>query len=126
MVSLLFSLFVFFLMIRRPPRSTRTDTLFPYTTLFRSRPYPAQRFKEALLKELGAARIPHARRHARFELEQPDRQQAGEDHQHQPGVQPPEADPHQPLIERDVGPRSEEHTSELQSLMRISYAVFCL
>src|SRR3546814_2273055 len=74
-------------------------------------------------------------------MEQPDRQQAGEDHQHQPGVQPPEADPHQPLIERDVGPdivqhqqreaerekaRSEEHTSELQSLMRISYAVFCL
>src|SRR3546814_16451936 len=56
------------------------------------RPYPAQRFKEALLKELGAARIPHARRHARFELEQPDRQQAGEDHQHQPGVQPQEAD----------------------------------
>src|SRR3546814_3768877 len=50
------------------------------------RPYPAQRFKEALLKELGAARIPHARRHARFELEQPDRQQAGEDHQHKPGV----------------------------------------
>src|SRR3546814_14594888 len=69
----------FFLMIRRPPRSTRTDTLFPYTTLFRS------------------AIDAHA------------------------------------VVPADVGmcvqfaiERSEEHTSELQSLMRISYAVFCL
>src|SRR3546814_1410186 len=96
-------------MIRRPPRSTRTDTLFPYTTLFRS----------------------HANAGAGLELEQPDRQQAGEDHQHEPGVQAPEASVHQPVIERHVGTqiaqdRSEEHTSELQSLMRISYAVFCL
>src|SRR3546814_16583761 len=75
-------LYVFFLMIRRPPRSTRTDTLFPYTTLFRS-----DRFR------VGRAR----RRH--------------------------------PDLGRAVAAarlRSEEHTSELQSLMRISYAVFCL
>src|SRR3546814_7301648 len=65
-------------MIRRPPRSTRTDTLFPYTTLFRSRP------------TAGSSCGGTSRRWAR------------------------------------PGRRSEEHTSELQSLMRISYAVFCL
>src|SRR3546814_2063674 len=135
-------------MVRRPPRSTRTDTLFPCTTLFRSDgqcaddehdvaegAYPAQCFEEGLLKEFVAARIPHANAGAGLELEQPDRQQAGEDHQHEPGVQAPEASVHQPVIERHVGTqiaqdqqheRSEEHTSELQSLMRISYAVFCL
>src|SRR3546814_5463238 len=80
----------FFLMIRRPPRSTRTDTLFPYTTLFRS------------LGCIGCgARAPEA-------------QQAFPLHD-------VEAD-----IEPDLLERSEEHTSELQSLMRISYAVFCL
>src|SRR3546814_7856414 len=82
-------------MIRRPPRSTRTDTLFPYTTLFRSRRRAAdqQRQFEALtLHFLGH----------RHHLVQRWRDQAGQ------------AD------------RSEEHTSELQSLMRISYAVFCL
>src|SRR3546814_19277004 len=79
-------LFFFFLMIRRPPRSTRTDTLFPYTTLFRS----ADR----------RAIIGVMRR------------------------RPPEED----LVHTDLAlvHRSEEHTSELQSLMRISYAVFCL
>src|SRR3546814_13899889 len=87
-------LFVFFfLMIRRPPRSTRTDTLFPYTTLFRSaRRHPRQqrRLREGLrLPAGGALRRRRARAHLR-------------------------------------GLRSEEHTSELQSLMRISYAVFCL
>src|SRR3546814_5519949 len=82
-------------MIRRPPRSTRTDTLFPYTTLFRSR------------NPRGRARVPRPERfrrrcccwrgtHDRDCLETPPRR------------------------------RSEEHTSELQSLMRISYAVFCL
>src|SRR3546814_19692775 len=72
----------FFLMIRRPPRSTRTDTLFPYTTLFRS--------PEAdwlVIHAIGRGVI----------------------------------DAHMSLYRR-----SEEHTSELQSLMRISYAVFCL
>src|SRR3546814_9088794 len=71
----------FFLMIRRPPRSTRTDTLFPYTTLFRSRD------------------------------------------SRDPSTAPP--DPATGPGGRVWG-RSEEHTSELQSLMRISYAVFCL
>src|SRR3546814_7134403 len=82
-------LFVFFLMIRRPPRSTRTDTLFPYTTLFRSRGRGAR----------GRGSSRSARSAAR----------------------PPPAPTPGPATTR-----SEEHTSELQSLMRISYAVFCL
>src|SRR3546814_3736671 len=72
---------VFFLMIRRPPRSTRTDTLFPYTTLFRSSP---PRSASPPGRSARSGRSP------------------------------------------STGMRSEEHTSELQSLMRISYAVFCL
>src|SRR3546814_4860423 len=78
-------------MIRRPPRSTRTDTLFPYTTLFRSKRAPAPRRAAAQgRKTPNPTRTPH-RNHSRH-----------------------------------AGDRSEEHTSELQSLMRISYAVFCL
>src|SRR3546814_4401509 len=78
-------------MIRRPPRSTRTDTLFPYTTLFRSAQLAPLAFRQG----------------------------------HQVAA------PEQDLAARDAArrvdqPRSEEHTSELQSLMRISYAVFCL
>src|SRR3546814_20399125 len=73
---------VFFLMIRRPPRSTRTDTLFPYTTLFRSG--VVWRWKDSNNYYVARANA----------------------------------------LEGNV--RSEEHTSELQSLMRISYAVFCL
>src|SRR3546814_3043649 len=76
---------VCFLMIRRPPRSTRTDTLFPYTTLFRSRHQVGDRDgggRQCLRSQSGAG--------------------------------------------RSQALRSEEHTSELQSLMRISYAVFCL
>src|SRR3546814_2776042 len=72
-------------MIRRPPRSTRTDTLFPYTTLFRS---PGRGLR-------GGSRPPRS------------------------GAAAGQAIPR-------AGLRSEEHTSELQSLMRISYAVFCL
>src|SRR3546814_5740570 len=71
-------------MIRRPPRSTRPDTLFPYTTLFRSLP---------ALSTLALADAGHS---------------------------------HGAAIGEPASPRSEEHTSELQSLMRISYAVFCL
>src|SRR3546814_2142869 len=74
---------VFFLMIRRPPRSTRTDTLFPYTTLFRS-------IRRTSLVPAPMSSSLASRR------------------------------------KRSTGQRSEEHTSELQSLMRISYAVFCL
>src|SRR3546814_13820832 len=91
----------FFLMIRRPPRSTRTDTLFPYTTLFRS---------AGQVDRQGAA----ARHHRLFA----DRAQPAGDHDD--GVERPQC------RARDGGTRSEEHTSELQSLMRISYAVFCL
>src|SRR3546814_5989953 len=76
-------------MIRRPPRSTRTDTLFPYTTLFRSL---ARYFKRKGCEVAGYDKTPSA---LTRELEA-------------------------------EGIRSEEHTSELQSLMRISYAVFCL
>src|SRR3546814_5123740 len=79
-----------FLMIRRPPRATRTDTLFPYTTLFRScalRPHVERSYV--------ASWYEHCRRLEIYTLCRPER-------------------------------RSEEHTSELQSLMRISYAVICL
>src|SRR3546814_5066033 len=72
-------------MIRRPPRSTRTDTLFPYTTLFRSRDQLWGGASVIGLSDVG-----------------------------------------DPALEQRLKQRSEEHTSELQSLMRISYAVFCL
>src|SRR3546814_6608013 len=97
---------VLFLMIRRPPRSTRTDTLFPYTTLFRSD-------LEELDGEFERSRYAML---PRRQLEW--RDQRG-DIAH-----------HEYLARADVEYlcriRSEEHTSELQSLMRISYAVFCL
>src|SRR3546814_9180808 len=93
-------------MIRRPPRSTRTDTLFPYTTLFRSSDGEHERMTRCAEVVLEQLRLPY-----RKVL----------------------------LCTGDMGfsarktydlevwlPRSEEHTSELQSLMRISYAVFCL
>src|SRR3546814_6711440 len=91
--------FFFFLMIRRPPRSTRTDTLFPYTTLFRSGAQTlalivktdVQGSQEALVSSLTKLSTEEVR---------------------------------VDVVHAAV--RSEEHTSELQSLMRISYAVFCL
>src|SRR3546814_3855952 len=101
-------------MIRRPPRSTRTDTLFPYTTLFRS---PPRRFhlngteNERLLYVLAHHRVSH--RH--FSV--------GDDCSARPGIFRRRSTSRHPGIART---RSEEHTSELQSLMRISYAVFCL
>src|SRR3546814_8683605 len=86
-------------MVRRQPRSTRTDTLFPYTTLFRSPASPlAPASSNAAAK---GTRVGHGA--------QPTQRSRG-----RTGRLPWE------------GPRSEEHTSELQSLMRISYAVFCL
>src|SRR3546814_2345761 len=90
-------------MIRRPPRSTRTDTLFPYTTLFRSAP-PRRRPR----RTEDARRDQDTARPCRRAREDRDRQ----------GTQSRTRD--------RVVERSEEHTSELQSLMRISYAVFCL
>src|SRR3546814_4103940 len=99
-------LLFFFLMIRRPPRSTRTDTLFPYTTLFRSRVRP-RLLAGGRFQLLGPQRD-HPREALRRALRAA-------------GVAGPRA-----LRRRVPQPRSEEHTSELQSLMRISYAVFCL
>src|SRR3546814_3308228 len=93
-------------MIRRPPRSTRTDTLFPYTTLFRSRPRP--HLTAVALSAITGPAASHARVRARRPAG------AGE----RTGVARRRADRGES--------RSEEHTSELQSLMRISYAVFCL
>src|SRR3546814_2373185 len=97
-------------MIRRPPRSTRTDTLFPYTTLFRS---PGLQPCRAV-----------AQRGLQFgEVRQPcDRQAEAVDDPHQVAHR----GARHALMRQDQPLRSEEHTSELQSLMRISYAVFCL
>src|SRR3546814_4117118 len=103
----------FFLMIRRPPRSTRTDTLFPYTTLFRSLRL-AQLFAPGTgqFREIGIAPL-NAEGLRLLPLSVPERHHVYR------------------KAHRQIGPhgrieRSEEHTSELQSLMRISYAVFCL
>src|SRR3546814_5421091 len=94
-------------MIRRPPRSTRTDTLFPYTTLFRSfRNRIAFGFQFAvgiIFVERGAIGVAERDRDALVLRLQP-----------------------QPHARQRAAGRSEEHTSELQSLMRTSYAVFCL
>src|SRR3546814_5940355 len=128
-------------MIRRPPRSTRTDTLFPYTTLFRSRQPPESlgagcRVEvdraHALLQHRRRARQP-ARLHGAFvELVPVHRVAAGR--LGVLGVAGGVADRRilrrrqrrAEMIVVDLLQRSEEHTSELQSLMRISYAVFCL
>src|SRR3546814_3170492 len=103
--------FVFFLMIRRPPRSTRTDTLFPYTTLFRSRDQPQIFVTAMILDEVDdlAPRIPFLVEQLQSMLPVRLLFQHG-----------------QYIHALEVDVRSEEHTSELQSLMRISYAVFCL
>src|SRR3546814_3258058 len=95
-------------MIRRPPRSTRTYTLFPYTTLFRS--------NCALDRLLSRPRCAACLRHHR-------RRQLGR--RGGAGDRQPGADARTCGLQRYLA-RSEEHTSELQSLMRISYAVFCL
>src|SRR3546814_12087073 len=88
-------MYIFILKIRRPPRSTRTDTLFPYTTLFRSPRHVVYRIHRA------------AGRRRRL-------------------VWPRDRCKLMRTWALMLGGRSEEHTSELQSLMRISYAVFCL
>src|SRR3546814_3983385 len=95
-------------MIRRPPRSTRTDTLFPYTTLFRS---PGRLHALGVIgAHLGAGILQR--------LDDRDRGRIA----HVVGV-----GLEGQAEQRDgAAARSEEHTSELQSLMRISYAVFCL
>src|SRR3546814_8119765 len=97
LIHFVISFTCFFLMIRRPPRSTRTDTLFPYTTLFRSSIVIAGMVRSGYPQSFAAGVICNAGTL---------------------GILIP------PSIVADD--RSEEHTSGLQSLMRISYAVFCL
>src|SRR3546814_3123998 len=99
-------------MIRRPPRSTRTDTLFPYTTLFRSKPNPALRTPFRILVVNLVVTFKESSRYRILLIYD--------------------------IFDKTIcnylstmnsgtlSDRSEEHTSELQSLMRISYAVFCL
>src|SRR3546814_3818316 len=106
-------------MIRRPPRSTRTDTLFPYTTLFRSielaRRCDADHHQKSRPRRFRGVGQCRSRPH-RIEL----------------GASALQCDAQPAAYDRRGGAardrllRSEEHTSELQSLMRISYAVFCL
>src|SRR3546814_9256176 len=109
-------------MIRRPPRSTRTDTLFPYTTLFRSEAGASESLAADLVTEdtsrFASASIGMSRSSSTLCAAQ-----GREMHESEP------ASAHMssrvPLASSAML-RSEEHTSELQSLMRISYAVFCL
>src|SRR3546814_6794153 len=139
-------LFVFFLMIRRPPRSTRTDTLFPYTTLFRS-----EGFRQAQGRRSGQGQGAGSRQAGSH----PPVDEGGQRDQRSLIVRANIATKKRALARFFVGAargmtdcsrrsaaiggvasglcgtgtgavRSEEHTSELQSLMRISYAVFCL
>src|SRR3546814_9467808 len=108
----------FFLMIRRPPRSTRTDTLFPYTTLFRSALRAPARGPSPAPRSAGirGRRRPLGRGTAR-------RGRGGAERDRRLGS----CGGLVGLGDRcSAVRRSEEHTSELQSLMRISYAVFCL
>src|SRR3546814_5590566 len=95
-------------MIRRPPRSTRTDTLFPYTTLFRSCCYP-RLWNHRAIRPDTFAEIQQMGRCVQTRL-----------------ITRLLQDSSQHVRCRAFAVRSEEHTSELQSLMRISYAVFCL
>src|SRR3546814_1128887 len=104
-------------MLRRPPRSTRTDTLFPYTTLFRSRKAGGSLRRRWSRGEGYSCRCQVRSRRNHRESEMP----------RLPlnfGLLPSEAILFDSFLAR--WKRSEEHTSELQSLMRISYAVFCL
>src|SRR3546814_10776677 len=116
-------------MIRRPPRSTRTDTLFPYTTLFRSRGEAGARFApDAMIVRYNVAEKPTSPGSetsyllvVSLDAERPcvtDKITPGAD----------QNDRARAVADADHAclPRSEEHTSELQSLMRTTYAVFCL
>src|SRR3546814_4248145 len=95
-------------MSRRPPRSTRTDTLFPYTTLFRSQPTLRSHLRQLLVEFLRQQNEP-------LDFEELILVQALDQQRTRTAA-----------LRSIAGSRSEEHTSELQSLMRISYAVFCL
>src|SRR3546814_7013356 len=112
--------FFFFLMIRRHPRTTRTDTLWPCTTLFRS-PLPQLKGLEKRLGMNVAVR-PLGGSQTVLELAGVEATAGTKIVQAQTHLLAPDG---QPIADILIG-RSEEHTSELQSLMRISYAVFCL
>src|SRR3546814_6024509 len=112
-------------MIRRPPRSTRTDTRFPYAALFRSCPEPIW-----ITGDDSASRRARGPSYSA---------RVSDDTRNENGLPadaatPPEGtdndrlrtESHDPAVPEAYAARSEEHTSELQSLMRISYAVFCL
>src|SRR3546814_3485128 len=108
-------------MIRRPPRSTRTDTLFPYTTLFRSTHCPVRNESR---NDQCVDRQPRRTGHQRRDQ---DRGQTILMIADRPGRHDAGNGAGKGRKQRNEGPpRSEEHTSELQSLMRISYAVFSL
>src|SRR3546814_2266528 len=139
-------------MLRRPPRSTRSDTLFPYTTLFRSLvalhhrreavgKLPTELLVDLIDAEVDALRLPHefvdlAERLAKLvELREVDAREVLALIDEHPGLVLKALALIVDLLERPrggeqvlpiIGRRSEEHTSELQSLMRTSYAVFCL
>src|SRR3546814_10150771 len=101
-------------MLRRPPRSNRTATLLPYTTLFRSERHALLGVEVIFYPEFLASGVhPHIRMRTVAVHVAPGTRQAALAH-------------HVGDLMRAFGIRSEEHTSELQSLMRISYAVFCL
>src|SRR3546814_3643477 len=104
-------------MIRRPPRSTRTATLFPYTTLFRA--LPGWTGWEAT-----TARLWHFGFHNNRDL--PERLIHGREYDYVSTFMAERFYDHSSFDPANIEVRSEEHTSELQSLMRISYAVFCL
>src|SRR3546814_6402451 len=129
-------------MIRRPPRSTRTDTLFPYTTLFRSNLerdgqkiaiFEVRRGVQRARRQRMDPRRQLAHRRRADDMRRVDHDIAvgpARGHPPAPGLlvlrQLLEAVTHQHMVAARDDLRSEEHTSELQSLMRISYAVFCL
>src|SRR3546814_1864528 len=102
-------------MIRRPPRSTRTDTLFPYTTLFRS---------PGILRDVDRNFRENIARQVLHDIQEDD--PAALVHKSGRPGQNTLAPVERRNVDRHDDLRSEEHTSELQSLMRISYAVFCL
>src|SRR3546814_2270923 len=127
--------YLLFLMIRLPPRSTRTDTLFPYTTLFRSKTQRRVAFLCAFARDyhgaFGAAQldvgVSSAQHRPMTAFDDWRARSPFYDETHEALAQSVRR-----FVAREIAPhidrweRSEEHTSELQSLMRISYAVFCL
>src|SRR3546814_10636941 len=125
-------------MIRRPPRSTRTDTLFPYTTLFRSPRRGADREEGRAVRPEGIPR-PLCRRAPRIDRAQAQIEEQPQDHRgegravgarrrerRRPDGGAQEIDREAEGETRAEAQRSEEHTSELQSLMSISYTDLCL